>query len=103
MLADSIAEAGLAVPSSTAETQRIAVQWVTLRWRDNRDTRWAVATLAHLNETHLDFDLGVFIGLDDEWIGGWGRQEAQLDQDATSELERLVGRNDRPEGDAATH
>jgi hypothetical protein len=44
-----------------------------MKWRHSSDTRWAIATLAHLGETNPDFDPGLFVGLDDEWSGGWGR------------------------------
>ena len=97
LLADSVSEARMTVPATTDEQQRIAIDWVSMRWRDGRDTRWAVATLARLGETHFDFDLGLFVGLDDEWSGGWGRLEPHLKADAAAELDRLLhGEYNRP-------
>jgi hypothetical protein len=63
---------------------------VTTTWRESGDTRWAVATLARLGETDPEFDLGLFIGLDDEWNGGWGRLEPKLKAEAMHELDRLM-------------
>jgi len=91
LLVESVSEADVAVPSDRAEAQRIAVDWVATMWRESRGTRWAVATLARLGETNLDFDLGFFIGLNDEWDGGWGRSQPDLLDDAEDELQRLVG------------
>jgi hypothetical protein len=90
MLLESVSEAHVTVPSTPEEMQRIAVEWVTMTWRDVGDTRWAVATLAHLGESDPDFDLGLFIGLDDEWSGGWGRLEPDLRTEAAYELDRLL-------------
>lgn len=59
-----------------------------------------VATLAHL-ETDPDFDLGLFIGLNDEWSGGWGRLDADLAQAAKQELGRLLHGDDH--GAPPTH
>jgi hypothetical protein len=78
LLADAAAETGTTAPADPASLQAIAVDWNTATWRDNRDTRAAIATLNRLGETHPDFDLGLFIGLDDEWNGGWGRLEPDL-------------------------
>lgn len=33
---------------------------------------------------------GLFIGLDDEWNGGWGRPEPDLEAEAVQELDRLL-------------
>jgi len=90
LLADSVSEAAVAVPSVASEVQDIAVAWVTATWRESGDTRWAVTTLARLGETDPDFDLGLFIGLDDEWIGGWGRLESDLRAAAVGERDRLL-------------
>jgi hypothetical protein len=78
------------VAADPATVQRIAVDWVTLTWRESADTRWAVATLARLGETVPEFDLGLFVGLDDEWNGGWGRLEPDLKSTAMVELDRLL-------------
>jgi hypothetical protein len=102
LLADSASEARMPVPATPDKQQRIAMEWVTMRWRDSRDTRWAVATLAQLGETHFGFDLGLFIGLDDEWSGGWGRLEPDLKADAAAELDRLL-HGDSGSGTSATH
>jgi len=90
LLTDSILEAGVTVSTGASEVQDIAVAWITGTWRESGDTRWAVATLARLGETDPDFDLGLFIGLDDEWSGGWGRLESDLKAAAKGELERLT-------------
>jgi hypothetical protein len=63
---------------------------VTNRWRDDGDTRAAVRTLAHLGETYPDFDLGLFIGFDDEWNGGWGRLEPDLKAEAEKEIHAFL-------------
>jgi hypothetical protein len=91
LLVESVSEADVAVPSDGAEAQRIAVDWVTTMWRESKDTRWAVGTLASLGERNLDFDLGFFIGLNDEWHGGWGRSQPDLWAEAEGELRRLLG------------
>lgn len=90
LLADSLSEAAVIVPSTPDEKQRIAVEWVTMRWRESGDIRWAIGTLAHLGETDAGFDLGLFVGLDDEWSGGWGRLESDLKAEAKRELDRLL-------------
>ncbi len=72
LAAEAGGEANVEVPRDAAAVQQIAVDWVTGTWRESGDTRWAVAALARLGETHPEFDLGLFIGLDDEWNGGWG-------------------------------
>jgi hypothetical protein len=90
LLDDSVSEAEVTVPSDPAAVQRIAVHWVTETWRQSRDGRWAVETLARLGETYPEFDLGLFIGLNDEWNGGWGRLEPDLKADMARELDRLL-------------
>jgi hypothetical protein len=87
LIANSVTEAGVTIPSESAELQAIAVDWVTSTWRHTGDTRWAVSTLARLGETYPEFDLGLWIGLDDEWNGGWGRLEPDLKAAAKSELD----------------
>jgi hypothetical protein len=52
LLADSVRESDVTVPSDAAAAQRIAVDWVTAMWRESRDTRWAVGTLASLGQTN---------------------------------------------------
>lgn len=94
LLAEAVSEANVVVPSGNAEAQRIAVDWVTATWRGSGDTRWAVRTLAQLGETDPEFDLGLFVGLDDEWNGGWGRLEPDLRADAMRELDRLTHGDD---------
>jgi hypothetical protein len=90
LLEDSVSEANVVVRSGHEEAQAIAVDWVTSTWRESGDTHWAVSTLARLGETFPEFDLGLFIGLDDESNGGWGRLEADLKLAATSELDQLL-------------
>jgi hypothetical protein len=90
LLMDSVAEAEVMVPTSPAERQRIAVEWVTMSWRADGGIRWAVAALARLGETDPDFDVGLFVGLDDEWNAGWGRLETELKAEAVQELDRLL-------------
>ncbi len=101
LLADSVSEANVDVPSDTGTVQGIAVDWVGSAWRQTQDTRWAVTTLAHLGETDPEFDLGLFIGLDDEWSGSWGRLDADLKQAAKQELARLLHGDDH--GASSTH
>lgn len=90
LLSDSLEEANMQVALGPAEVRAVAVDWVTATWREAGDTRWAVATLARLGETYPDFDLGRFIGLDDEWIGGWGRLEPDLKEAAKGELDYFL-------------
>jgi hypothetical protein len=90
LLADAVSEARVEVPGDVATVQHIAVDWVTMTWRESGDTRWAVSTLARLGETEPAFDLGPFIGLDDEWNGSWGRLKPDLQSAARHELERLL-------------
>jgi hypothetical protein len=70
--------------------QAIAVAWVTSTWHDDHDTRAAIATLARLGETYPEFDLGLFIGLDDERNGGWGRLERDLKAAAEQEINHIL-------------
>ena len=77
----------MTVPSDPSAVQEIAVDWISRTWRQTQDTRWAVTTLARLGDP--EFDLGLFIGLDDEWSGGWGRLDVDLDQAAKQVLGRL--------------
>ncbi len=97
LLAEAVSEANVVVASDYAQVQGIAVDWVTAIWRVSGDTRWAVGTLARLGETDPEFDLGLFIGLDDEWNGGWGRLEPDLKAEAMHELGRLVHGGDDAE------
>lgn len=87
LIANSVSEAGVTIPSESTELQDIAVDWVTSTWRHTGDPRWAVSTLARLGETYPEFDLGLWIGLDDEWSGGWGRLEPDLKAAARNELD----------------
>jgi hypothetical protein len=90
LLAQATAETGTTTPADPATLQAIALDWVASTWRDNHDTRAAIATLARLGETHLDFDLGLFIGLDDEWTGGWGRLEPDLKAAAEQQIDHIL-------------
>lgn len=83
---------------SLPDAQDVAVDWVTSLWRQSGETRWAVSTLARLGESEPEFDLGLFIGLDDEWNGGWGRLEPDLRAEARNELSRLLHSSDGPGG-----
>ena len=94
LLAESVSEANVDLPDDPITVRSVAVDWVTSTWRSTHNTRWAVATLARLGETHFDFNLGLFIGLNDEWGGGWGRSDADLDRAAAHELERWHRRDD---------
>lgn len=87
LIADSVSEAGLTIPTESAQVRDIAVDWVTSTWRHTGNTRWAVSTLARLGETYPEFDLGLWIGLDDERNGGWGRLEPDLKAAAKNELD----------------
>ncbi|HLK74595.1 MAG TPA: hypothetical protein VKU77_13200 [Streptosporangiaceae bacterium] len=90
LLAEAAAETRTTAPTDLAVLQEIAVDWVTATWEDNHDTRTAIATLARLGVTHPDFDLGLFIGLDDEWNGGWGRLEPDLKAAAGQEIDHIL-------------
>jgi hypothetical protein len=96
LLVDALSEAELGVPSDPTAVQQIALEWVSATWQQSRDTRWAVSTLAYLGLTHLgELDLGLFIGLDDEWVGGWGRGVPELRREAELELQRHAGAEGR--------
>lgn len=92
LLADAAAETGAIAPADDALQRAIALDWVASTWLDNHDTRTAVATLARLGEGHLELDLGRFIGLYDEWIGGWGRREPDLKTAAEQEFDHILHR-----------
>lgn len=68
------------------------MDFVTTRWRHDHDTRAAVGALAYLGETHLDMDLGRFVGLNDERNGNWGRFASDVEAAATLELDRYLHR-----------
>jgi hypothetical protein len=86
-------EVGVTSPTDPAAEENIAVSWVTDNWREDRDTRGTVAVLARLGVTHYDWDLGLFVGLDDEWNSRWGRLESDLEADAELQLDFLLHRD----------
>jgi hypothetical protein len=86
-------EVGVTPPTDPVAEENIAVNWVTNNWREDRDTRGAVAVLARLCVTHDDWDLGFFVGLDDEWNSHWGRLEPDLKADAELQLDYLLHRD----------
>jgi hypothetical protein len=90
LIADSVSEADVTIPSESTRLQEIAIDWVTSTWRHTGDTRWAISTLAQRGETYPEFDLGLWIGLDDEWNGGWGRLEPDLKTAAKRELDYFI-------------
>lgn len=90
LLAAALREAHAELPQEPALIESVAVDYVTTRWRHDRNTPDAVATLARLGETHADFDLGLFIGFDDERNGGWGRLAPDLRAAAELEIERYL-------------
>jgi hypothetical protein len=90
LLRDALEEAGVATPTDLSVVERIAVEWVAETWRTSGDTRWAVGTLAWVGEHHLELNLGFFIGLDDEWDGGWGRLPPDLKREAETELDAVL-------------
>ena len=92
LLAAAADEAGAAAPTDPAVIQDIALTWVASRWLDDHDTRAAVRTLARLGETNLDLNLGHFIGLDDEWSGGWGQLPPVLKAEADRTLADILNR-----------
>jgi hypothetical protein len=94
LLVEATDEAGVTPPTDPAAEENIAVNWVTNNWREDRDTRAAVAVLARLGETHFDWELGMFVGLDDEWNGHWGRLEPDLKADAELQLDSFQHRDD---------
>jgi len=73
LLAETAAETGTTAPTDLAAPARNRRRLGHRNLEDNHDTRAAIATLARLGVTYPDFDLGLFIGLDDEWNGGWGQ------------------------------
>ncbi len=93
LLEDALREADVEPPQEAVLIESIAVDYVTARWRHDRDTAAAVAALARLGETHDDFDLGLFIGLNDESNGAWGRLAPDLKAAAELEIERYLHRH----------
>ena len=93
LLVEATDEVGVTPPTDPVAEENIAVDWVTNNWREDRDTRAAVAVLARLGETRFDLDLGLFVGLDDEWNGRWGRLEPDLKADAELQLDFLLHRD----------
>lgn len=93
LLVEVTDEVGVTPPTDPAAEENIAVDWVTNKCCEDRDTRAAVAVLARLGETRFDWDLGLFIGLDDEWNGRWGRLEPDLKTDAELQLDFLLHRD----------
>lgn len=87
LLRDALDEAHVEPPREPTAVASIAVDWVAGEWRRDRDTRGAVATLARLGAERDDLALDAFIGLDDEWRGGWGRLVPELEEAAAAELE----------------
>jgi hypothetical protein len=78
LLVEATDEVAVTPPTDPTAEEKIAVDWVTNNWAEDRNARAAVAVLARLGETHFDWDLGLFVGLDDEWNSRWGRLEPDL-------------------------
>jgi hypothetical protein len=57
LIADSVSEADVTIPSESTRLQEIAIDWVTSTWRHTGDTRWAISTLAQRGETYPEFGL----------------------------------------------
>jgi len=98
LLVQAAEETGATAPTDPPSQQAVAVDWVTTTWRHSHDTRAAIATLARLGETYPDFDLGLFIGLNDEWNGGWGRLEPDLKAAAEQEINHILHGPNGPAG-----
>ncbi|GAA4265174.1 hypothetical protein [Frondihabitans peucedani] len=86
LLASTVDELGLDVPTTTRERKAVAVEWVARDWLRNRDARQAIGLLSHLAEMNLDLYLGLdeFIGLAEEWDfpGDWARDREELESRA---------------------
>jgi hypothetical protein len=82
----ALREAQVELPQEPALIEKVLVDYVATTWRHDRDTRRAVSTLAFVGETNSDFDLGLFMGLEDEWSGGWGRLAPDLKAAAEEEI-----------------
>jgi hypothetical protein len=93
LLVEATDEVGITPPTDPAAEENIAVDWVTNNWREDRNPRAAVAILARLGRTHYDWDLALFVGLDDEWNAPWGRREPDLKADAELQLDLLLHRD----------
>jgi hypothetical protein len=93
LLVDATDEEGVTPPTDPAAEENIAVDWVSNNWREDRDTRAAVTVLAQLGVTHYEWDLGLFIGLDDEWAGRRGRLEPDLKAEAELQLDFFLHRD----------
>lgn len=90
LLAEALAEAQAEAPREPSSIAAIAIDYVTAHWRSDGDTRRAVSTLAWLGEADPAFDLGLFVGLHDEWNAGWGRQAADVEAEARTEIDVLL-------------
>lgn len=85
----------------TDEVPDLAARWLVADLVDTESVRmlaghspnypWMLEKLladsvAEVGEADPESDLGLFIGLDDEWNGGWGRLEPDLKAEAKNEL-----------------
>ena len=87
LLEQVLADLKAVVPTDAASRRLILMQWVTSRWLGDNDTENAIQTLARVNRTEPDFDLGDFAGLASEWTGGWGRPIPEVRADAEETLQ----------------
>jgi hypothetical protein len=83
LLASTIDELDLDVPTTTRERKAVAVEWVARNWLRTRNTRQAIGLLSHLAEMNLDLHLGLdeFICLAEAWDfpGDWARDREELE------------------------
>lgn len=88
LMHDALQEAHVEPLQEPSAVRDVALKHISARWRLDHDTRGAVALLARLGEGRPDLHLDEFIGLDDEWTGGWGRLAREVEAAAEAKLSR---------------
>ncbi|TQL02674.1 hypothetical protein [Cellulomonas sp. SLBN-39] len=90
LMRDALHEAQVEPLQGPSAAREVVLEHVSARWRLDHDTRGAVALLARLGESRPDLHLDEFIGLDDEWTGGWGRLAREVEAAAETTLSRSL-------------
>lgn len=78
---------GAAIPDSNAAAAHVAFTTLARMHADNRATeRWVLAKVCEIvarsdyADSVIALPLGRIVHLEDEWVGGWGRTEQQLER-----------------------
>jgi hypothetical protein len=89
LMADVVEQLAVVVPVDPEDVSRIVLDHVAGEWAITGDTRRAVAVLSGLAQEDRGLMLGEdWVGLDDEWQGGWGRTVSQIRTVVQAELRR---------------